>query len=71
MPTPKKNLISQRQLDSIESEMKTLLKHFAPAPKPKHLHELTRQELEIYLNRGNAAPSYIPFSNMPVTTGSG
>ncbi|AHF89148.1 hypothetical protein OPIT5_01610 [Opitutaceae bacterium TAV5] len=47
----KKNLICQRQLDAIEGEMKTLLEHF-PA---KQLQELTRPELETYLNRGNAA----------------
>ncbi|RRK00369.1 site-specific integrase [Opitutaceae bacterium TAV3] len=51
----KKNLICQRQLDAIEGEMKTLLEHFSSGPKLKQLQELTRQELETYLNRGNAA----------------
>ncbi|EIQ01333.1 hypothetical protein OpiT1DRAFT_05909 [Opitutaceae bacterium TAV1] len=47
----KKEIITQRQLGSIEGEMAALLEHFPS----KQLRELTRPELETYLNRGDAA----------------
>ncbi|WP_068771495.1 site-specific integrase [Termitidicoccus mucosus] len=47
----KKHLICERQMAAIEGEMDTLLAHFPL----KRLHELSRTELDTYLNRGNAA----------------